>query len=70
MSKARKNVDLVIAAVRELRNRGLDLRAAIVGRVGWLSERAMREIEFSIEDLQEHIQVSIEEARGFLETIQ
>lgn len=43
--QARKNVDLVVAAVRELRARGLDLRAAIVGRVGWLSERAVREIE-------------------------
>jgi glycosyltransferase involved in cell wall biosynthesis len=43
--QARKNVDLVIAAVRQLRAKGFDFRAAIVGRRGWLSERAFAEIE-------------------------
>ncbi len=43
--QARKNVDLVIAAVRQLRANGFDFRAAIVGRRGWLSERAFAEIE-------------------------
>lgn len=43
--QARKNVDLVIAAVRQLRSKGFDFRAAIVGRRGWLSDRAFAEIE-------------------------
>lgn len=41
----RKNVDLVVAAVRELRARGLPHQALVVGRRGWLSDAAMREIE-------------------------
>jgi glycosyltransferase involved in cell wall biosynthesis len=43
--QARKNVDLVIAAVRQLRANGFDFRAVIVGRRGWLSERAFDEIK-------------------------
>lgn len=43
--QARKNVDLVITAVRQLRSKGFDFRAAIVGRRGWLSDRAFAEIE-------------------------
>lgn len=43
--QARKNVDLVVAGVRELRRRGLPQRALIVGRRGWLSDRAFAEIE-------------------------
>lgn len=43
--QARKNVDLVVQGVRELRTRGIVVRAVIVGRKGWLSERACREIE-------------------------
>jgi len=43
--QARKNVDLVIAGVRQLRERGLPHRAVIVGRRGWLADAAMREIE-------------------------
>lgn len=42
--QARKNVDLVIAGVRELRRRGLPHRAVVVGRRGWLSDAAFREI--------------------------
>ena len=43
-----------------------NLNAAALGDLG----RAMREIEYSIEELQDHIQVSIREAQGFMETIQ
>lgn len=43
--QARKNVDLVVAAVRELRREGLPHRAVVVGRRGWLAERAIAEIE-------------------------
>ncbi|MBL8749573.1 MAG: glycosyltransferase family 4 protein [Planctomycetes bacterium] len=43
--QARKNVDLVIAGVREVRRRGLPHRAVVVGRRGWLADAAMREIE-------------------------
>lgn len=42
--QARKNVDLMIAAVRQLRANGDDVRAVIVGRRGWLSERTFDEI--------------------------
>lgn len=42
--QARKNVDLVVQAVRTLRARGLPHRAVIVGRQGWLAEAALREI--------------------------
>lgn len=40
----RKNVDLVIAAVRRLRQAGLPHRAVVVGRRGWLADAALREI--------------------------
>jgi len=43
--QARKNVDLVVAGVRALRQRGLPHRAVIVGRRGWLADAAIREIE-------------------------
>lgn len=43
--QARKNVDLIIRAVRQLRARGLPHRAVIIGRRGWLSEPAFAEIE-------------------------
>ncbi|MFK7741876.1 MAG: glycosyltransferase family 4 protein [Planctomycetota bacterium] len=43
--QARKNVDLVIAAVRQLRARGLPHRAVLIGRRGWLADRAIAEIE-------------------------
>lgn len=43
--QARKNVDLVVAGVRQLRQQGLPHRAVIVGRRGWLADAAMREIE-------------------------
>ena len=43
--QARKNVDVVIDAVRRLRARGLPHRAVVVGRKGWLAAAAMREIE-------------------------
>ncbi|MBL8729865.1 MAG: glycosyltransferase family 4 protein [Planctomycetes bacterium] len=43
--QARKNVDLVVQAVRTLRRRGLPHRAVIVGRRGWLAEAALREID-------------------------
>jgi glycosyltransferase involved in cell wall biosynthesis len=57
--QARKNVDLVIAAVRQLRAKGFDYRAVIVGRRGWLSERAFAEIKRDdtaiwLEHLNEH----------------
>lgn len=42
--QARKNVDLVVAGVRKLRQRGLPHRALIVGRPGWLADAARREI--------------------------
>lgn len=42
--QARKNVDLVVDGVRLLRQRGLPHRAVIVGRAGWLAERAVRSI--------------------------
>lgn len=43
--QGRKNVDLVIEAVRQLRSAGLPHRAVIIGRRGWLSQRAFAEIE-------------------------
>ena len=43
--QARKNVDLVVAGVRQLRSTGLPHRAVIVGRRGWLAGRAVAEIE-------------------------
>lgn len=43
--QARKNVDLVIQAVRKLRSSGSPHRAVIVGRRGWLSQRAFAEIK-------------------------
>ena len=43
--QARKNVDLIVSAVRQLRSSGLPHRAVIIGRRGWLSERAMAEIQ-------------------------
>lgn len=43
--QARKNVDLVIQGVRQLRAAGLPHRAVIVGRRGWLSDKAFAEIE-------------------------
>lgn len=43
--QARKNVDLVVRAVRGLRASHPDLRVVIVGRRGWLAERAIAEIE-------------------------
>ncbi|MCB9879633.1 MAG: glycosyltransferase family 4 protein [Planctomycetes bacterium] len=42
--QARKNVDLVVAGVRGLRARGLAHRCVVVGRRGWLAERAVAEI--------------------------
>lgn len=42
--QARKNVDLVIQGVRQLRTSGLPHRAVIVGRRGWLSDNAIAEI--------------------------
>ena len=42
--QARKNIDLVVDGVRLLRQRGLPHRAVIVGRVGWLADRALRSI--------------------------
>ncbi len=43
--QARKNVDLLVAAVRAVRARGLPHRCVLIGRRGWLAERAMAEIE-------------------------
>lgn len=43
--QARKNVDLVVRAVRALRARHPDLRVVLVGRRGWLADRAFAEIE-------------------------
>jgi glycosyltransferase involved in cell wall biosynthesis len=43
--QARKNVDLVVQAVRLLRQRGLPQRALVIGRRGWLADAAVREIE-------------------------
>ncbi|MFM1871030.1 MAG: hypothetical protein RL398_452, partial [Planctomycetota bacterium] len=42
--QSRKNVDLVVAGVRRLRDRGVALRAVIVGRVGWHAERTLAEL--------------------------
>lgn len=42
--QARKNVDLVVDGVRALRQRGLPHRAVVVGRPGWLADRALRAI--------------------------
>ncbi|MBL8724887.1 MAG: glycosyltransferase family 4 protein [Planctomycetes bacterium] len=42
--QARKNVDLVIQGVRELRRRGLPHRALVVGRLGWRAGRATAEL--------------------------
>lgn len=41
--QARKNVHLVVQAVRELRRQGLPHRAVIVGRQGWLAGAALAE---------------------------
>lgn len=46
--QARKNVDLVVAGVRELRRRGLPHRALVVGRLGWRAGKARR--EFALDD--------------------
>jgi len=43
--QARKKVDLVVRAVRALRTRHPDLRVVLVGRRGWLADRAFAEIE-------------------------
>lgn len=43
--QARKNVDLVVRGVRALRAEGLPHRVVVVGRRGWLAERAIAEIE-------------------------
>lgn len=43
--QARKNVDLVVAGTRLLRARGLPHRAVVIGRRGWLADRAFAEIE-------------------------
>ncbi|MBL9076517.1 MAG: glycosyltransferase family 4 protein [Planctomycetes bacterium] len=42
--QARKNVDLVVQAVRQLRGEGLAVQAVVVGRQGWLADAALREI--------------------------
>ena len=42
--QARKNVDLVIAGVRQLRAEGLPHRAVIVGREGWRAGTALAEL--------------------------
>lgn len=42
--QARKNVDLVVQAVRRLRAEGLPHRAVIVGREGWLAAATLREM--------------------------
>jgi glycosyltransferase involved in cell wall biosynthesis len=42
--QARKNVDLVVDGVRLLRQRGLPHRCVVVGRRGWLAERALAAI--------------------------
>jgi glycosyltransferase involved in cell wall biosynthesis len=43
--QARKNVDLVVRGVRQLRSEGLPHRAVVIGRRGWLADRAVAEIE-------------------------
>ena len=42
--QARKNVDLVVDAVRLLRRRGLPHRAVVIGRRGWLADAAIASI--------------------------
>lgn len=42
--QARKNVDLVVDGVRLLRARGFAHKALVVGRRGWLADRALRSI--------------------------
>jgi glycosyltransferase involved in cell wall biosynthesis len=42
--QARKNVDLVVHAVRSLRSRGLPHHLVVVGRRGWLADRTVREL--------------------------
>ena len=42
--QARKNVDLVIRAVRRLRAEGAPHRVVVVGRRGWLADRTLTEI--------------------------
>jgi glycosyltransferase involved in cell wall biosynthesis len=42
--QARKNVDLVVDGVRALRERGFPHRAVLVGREGWLADKALRAI--------------------------
>jgi len=42
--QARKNVDLVVQGVRLLRQKGLDCRAVVVGRLGWRAAAAQAEL--------------------------
>ncbi|MBL8753416.1 MAG: glycosyltransferase family 4 protein [Planctomycetes bacterium] len=42
--QARKNVDLVVDGVRALRDRGFPHHVVLVGRRGWMCERALRSI--------------------------
>ncbi len=42
--QARKNVDLVVEGVRQLRRMGLPHRVVLVGRRGWQAERALQAI--------------------------
>lgn len=42
--QSRKNVDLVVAGVRKLRERGESLRVVVVGRLGWHAERTLAEL--------------------------
>ena len=43
--QARKNVDLLVRAVRELRREGQPHQLVVAGRRGWLADRAFTEIE-------------------------
>jgi glycosyltransferase involved in cell wall biosynthesis len=43
--QARKNVDLLVQAMRSLRRSGLPHRVVLAGRRGWLAAPAFREIE-------------------------
>ena len=43
--QARKNVDLLVRGVRLLRQQGFPHRVVVVGRRGWLADRAMAEID-------------------------
>jgi glycosyltransferase involved in cell wall biosynthesis len=42
--QARKNVDLVVRGVRALRQRGFPHHTVLVGRRGWLADKALQEI--------------------------